>query len=171
MKEKEEIRKMEIPDIHFGTHGVCSYCGEPSNSVDHVIPYSALTRDNKERNAHVNSSGITTNACMDCNSSLSSTVFFSWKERIHFIQSKIGRQSRKFRNSPSWSQDELDDLDHTLRTAVEHGILAIEKLDRQSLWTLSPEYHDIFEDLVESGPFLDKASRFHLTLHAFFNEI
>ena len=163
--------KRIFPNLRFGVEGLCSYCGEAAEADDHVIPYSVIDTRNVKRKKTEPNKGLVTPVCSFCNGHLGSRVFSTWTDRIGFLRKIFAKKSKKYRKAGSWTEDELNEIDYTLRTEIIRGIREMERLDRQSIWESSLAYKRVFLSVEESGGFLDNQSPYYESLHYFFDNL
>lgn len=102
--------------MRFGIPGMCSYCGRPSESIDHVIPIS-LDMERQGRSLH--SFGMTTYSCHFCNCSKGDLVFSSYRDILLYIRKRNLFRFRDILYSEPWSDGEINGLDWTLRSYVK----------------------------------------------------
>lgn len=95
---------------------VCNYCGEPADTLDHVIPYSRLT--SAKRTGTRADIGETVACCRECNSLLGAQQFPSIQDRSRFIGRRLKQRYAKLLNSPSWTADELAEVGPALRSSI-----------------------------------------------------
>lgn len=102
------------------TENKCIYCGSDSNlEREHVIPvvfWGFRSYDDKRQ-------WIVT-ACRHCNSLASTKLFFSIPEKANYILSRYKTKFKKILRTPTWTEEELKDLDYVLRKNVESNLLA-----------------------------------------------
>lgn len=109
-----------VRDVESGEFSVicCTYCGEPSDSRDHIEP--SLLVDGVER-----SFGDPDNlvpACMSCNGLLGSRYFGSGvegvREKAFFLAQRITQREAKYLRQPIWAEQEIKSLRGSLRAKV-----------------------------------------------------
>lgn len=98
----------------FGDAGVCTYCGEPADNLDHVIPLSFLESARRKRRKG-SYPGVKTFACGQCNRSLGSRHFESFSERLAFANKGIRKRYAKELSAPAWAEEDLEELGPSLR--------------------------------------------------------
>ena len=100
----------------------CTYCGAPANGVDHIVPISyngyKLKGKNGKRGNQSYDKKKTVPVCNDCNNLLNDYAIFSIHERAAYISQRLAIKHRKLLSTPDWSEDELSELDMTLRSKV-----------------------------------------------------
>ena len=138
-----------LPRMRFGIPGICAYCGNKGNEIDHVIPLSMI--DHKKRNSRsCHGVGVTTYACRRCNSWLSDLYFPTMRERIAYIQKKLSKKARKYGRNPAWSDEEICELDDTLRSYVASAQERLRELDAGTSWVGSMDYQTYFYEVTVS---------------------
>ena len=102
--------------IEIGHRGICVYCGDKADSVDHLIPISSsIWSGIKRKHKHITDAGPIANACRDCNSRLSDRWFDDFWERMEWSHSNIDKRA----GTIDFHKKELDQFDYTLRTLIE----------------------------------------------------
>ncbi len=92
----------------------CGYCGSTvSITRDHVIPSSWARESRSYRD------GDTIRCCRECNSVLSDIALFSVESRANYLISEYIRRYDAAIRTPNWSDEELAELDYSLRAKVE----------------------------------------------------
>lgn len=115
-KQEEESTESNIglPSFFFGNERVCTYCGDPADGIDHIIPF-AYQRSGKRTAAFKVQGGPRTGCCKYCNSIKGDRHFLSFDECCRDIRDRLDDEA-----SPVvWSMREIRKLDYTLRTYVE----------------------------------------------------
>lgn len=133
-----------VPSFIFGNPNYCTYCGNKSNSIDHVIPISSY------RNRHTKGgkdAGVRTYACMNCNGILGSKHFDTFRQRLEFVIGKITKAAAKFQRTASWSDEEIAEMDHTLRTYIANRQIEMRVADRRTVWATTYEFRASMETL------------------------
>lgn len=99
---------------------ICIYCGAPSDCRDHVIPvaYLSLARGYDPEKQWI------VPACNNCNLLAGPYIAFSIAEKAQYILGRFRCKYKKLLKHPEWQQDELDDLDYSLRTMIWGGLVA-----------------------------------------------
>jgi hypothetical protein len=131
--------KMEMPNFIFGSPNLCTYCGDIPSEIDHVIPLSQYI--DRKRSRSDDSRGIRTYSCRNCNSVLSNKYFSSFIERVMFTREQIIKKAQKFKRDASWSDEEISQLDHTLRTFVANRQIQQRLADKRTEWAFSPSFY------------------------------
>lgn len=133
--------KQMVPDYLFGLKGICTYCGDTAQTIDHVIPVSFF--DGKiVRSAALRGKGVRTYACSDCNCMLSNKYFESFRERCKYVNQGIERRFKRVLNMPVWTDEEFKELGKNIRSRLA------EKLNLKALvlerirWQTTNEFDD-----------------------------
>lgn len=113
--------------------GVCTYCGVPAGSKDHLIP-RPYSGDTQRRLVAV------VPACADCNSRINDTWAVSVAERRAIAQQSIGRKYRKLLSEPPWTKAQMAELGNTLRQHIIKGNHEREWVKARLEWPLDPNY-------------------------------
>jgi hypothetical protein len=129
MKKYKHI-KDTFSDI--GEVMVCYYCGVPADSKDHVTPRALKSMIGNEIENPVRSTAFTVSSCRECNSALNCGVYETLTDRKFAAKEHIRKKYGKYLKIPEWTEDELAELGHSLRSHVLHGI-AMKKLTRMRL--------------------------------------
>lgn len=110
----------------LGTDGVCTYCGEPADSVDHVISLDWLGY--KRGNGKSKRAGMVVWACRDCNSRLRNKNHQTLTARCEDTCEIIFKSNKKLIDGPLWGNGDIDGLEGNLRCEMEvyqaHQIIA-----------------------------------------------
>lgn len=99
----------------------CTYCGDRGNTLDHVIPVSwRKDIDRKSNTVSDNTKKETCiPACNECNSLLNNFYLHTISKRAEYIAEKLSIRHKKILSSPTWSEDELSELERNLRNFVK----------------------------------------------------
>lgn len=93
----------------------CTYCGDQyGDTYDHVMPRSYTNNNSFSMDVCVPS-------CKECNSALGDELLFSIPDRAAFLFNKYHKKYKSQLNQTKWTQEELDELGPTLRSAIEHS--------------------------------------------------
>src|SRR4029077_758589 len=130
---KQKVSRQRIYkffDTEFETD-CCAYCGEIATTTDHFIPKAF-------RNA-IDDLGIVNNrllipACKECNSTAGAQIFNSIKEKREFIHFCYKRKYRNLLESEDWTEKELNELGHTLRSRIKASQQAKKIIKRRLKW-------------------------------------
>ena len=82
--------------------GVCVYCGDFAEVMDHVPPISKA----RFFSGHF----IKVPACKQCNSFLSSISLVTLKERRKHVLSRMAVRRKKVLSTPEWTEEELSEI-------------------------------------------------------------
>jgi hypothetical protein len=137
-----------LPYFQFGTHGVCTYCGDAANGLDHVIPVS-YQRGHKK--ARLSANGPVTPACHNCNNNLNARFFDSFRLRAEFAHEAIKKYARPI----VWHNWELAKLDYNLQQSIKWENSQRKWLGNRADWFGSRDYllgiENLQWELRESG--------------------
>lgn len=157
-----EDGKIDIPNICFGDPERCTYCGEPSTSIDHVIPVSYwLVYDRRIKRESLKMKGVITFACSKCNCILNDRMFPTFRERINQVQEYYLKKAKKYKGHAEWDNEEIAKLDHTLMSYVASKQEDMRRIDRQTTWIESISFRKCIKDLKYSS-YIDPMSRKYL---------
>ena len=101
-----------LPFFKFGHESVCAYCGEYADTTEHCI---AVSYQGTNDNSRTTGFGPITYACNDCNSSLTNRYFDTFKLKCEWANERLKRKCKAI----LWSKQELETLDHSLKTHIE----------------------------------------------------
>lgn len=113
--------------------GLCVYCGDPSRSMDHLLPRAWTGGTHRSSVAIVP-------ACMNCNSTASDTFVFNIHERRKFIHSRLRKRHARLLSSPDRTPSELRSLGHILRESAKAHMAKKEHLLRRLSWPDDPHF-------------------------------
>lgn len=97
----------------------CVYCGQPSDTYDHVPPLHYVERMSQTDVAYANLRKYP--ACRECNSSLSGNLLETLKERRQYTKAKLRKRYRSYLNMPNWDEEELADMGDTLADEIRRA--------------------------------------------------
>ena len=125
-KTNKNRQKYKIVETHYMKAGYlnqkrCVYCGDIPNELDHVPPISwAYALGHKHMVEEYNAPFIKVPSCPECNRLLSDKKYFTLKERKQYIAAKLRENFRKLRENPSWTIEDIAEMDGRLREYVEN---------------------------------------------------
>jgi len=132
----------------FGKKHICTYCGEPADTIDHTIPYSFF-RDKTEGNRRKKESvGFMTYCCRECNNALGDRLFYTFQDRCKFVN-KYLRKKYKKHMGVVWDQDELETLSGSLRQEIERSNRLNLRLRERVGWQESDGFMEILNEAME----------------------
>jgi hypothetical protein len=100
----------------------CAYCGERSESMDHVPPLAYVRM--------LDSAGLTpaglflAPACRECNSILGTLLLQTVKERRAHVRKRIRAKYKSLLKTPFWSEQELAELDPSFADDIRSAMQA-----------------------------------------------
>lgn len=125
----------------------CAYCGDPADTLDHVVPRSYDDTASFGRDKCVP-------ACATCNTMLGNVFFHTVGERAAYLVRGYRWRYRKVLRSVAWDDDELAELGYALRKSVtasikiKHDVVSkIEHLEFVS--RTMPSIKDVWADADE----------------------
>lgn len=125
-KPNKNRQKYKVVETHYMKAGYlnpdrCVYCGDIPNELDHVPPISwAYALGHKHMVEEYNAPFIKVPSCPECNRFLSDKKYFTLKERKQYIAAKLRENFRKLRENPSWTIEDIAEMDGRLREYVEN---------------------------------------------------
>jgi len=121
----------------FNRSGICTYCGAPSDTVDHVPCRSAVDRMGKEAFPAL----LKVDSCAECNYTLTDKWLTNLSDRASYLLGKYKSKYSVALRAPSWTDDEIESLGRNLRSSVEA---------LQELKTLTQARLKFLQDVVEN---------------------
>ena len=163
-----EREQQIVPNMVFGTEGICTYCGDIATDIDHVIP---LSQYSQARPNNANNKGIRTFACNSCNLLLSDKYFNTFEERLNYIFNLNIKAAGKTGKSAVWTQKEIDELDWSLRSYVASRQLEIYNIQKKADWCYSSQFYRNILDLHSNNYLNKKSPKFLDWLYIYFENI
>jgi hypothetical protein len=99
----------------------CVYCGLLATDKEHVFPRSWIEEMKKMKEMGFDvkvPKEIIVPSCRECNLIASDFVFSSLKEKKTYIRKKLLKKYKKFLTTPTWSDEEIQELSGRLREQV-----------------------------------------------------
>ena len=132
--------------LYLYTNNRCIYCGERADTLDHVFPLAFLTTvDRASKN--MNAKGVTVDCCRDCNSRLSSSMFYSFQDRLDCARERITKKNGRLIRLPHWEDAEIRKLRGGLRKLVKNRNTQREVVMQRLDWQTSPEFFECMDML------------------------
>ena len=97
---------------------ICSYCGDPADSLDHFIPHIR----NRTHSLKSFKRSEVIPSCRECNTLLGEKLFESIGGRAGYLHTKYQTRYSKIISMPEWGNEELEELGYNLRSMVEQEI-------------------------------------------------
>lgn len=88
----------------------CAYCGEMSESMDHIPPLSSCLSLADDYIPHDPSHFVKVPSCTECNSHLGASLHLTITERRKSVREFLKRKYAKLLRMPLWDEDELAEL-------------------------------------------------------------
>ncbi len=101
---------------------VCFYCGEHATQKEHVVPQSTLYPT------------WIVPSCVECNVLAGAKPFVSVLDKMHWLKDRRARRYAKLLKMPEWTEDEIAELGHALRSKVEAAQSALTSVRSQLTW-------------------------------------
>jgi len=118
----------------------CYYCGDPADTIDHVVPRSLLRRlrdlDDPEVTAlmvHRNRI-MEVDCCRDCNSRLGSSYSRNLQERRNLLRARLRRRFKTLLSIPDWSDAELGRLGPSLQQTVIARLVLRDRIRKRLIY-------------------------------------
>ncbi len=132
---------LQLPHFRFGHRGICVYCGDPADTIDHVIPLAWSLGRKKSKRTPV---GPVCPACRDCNSHLASRYFDCFWDRCRWNRDRIEKRALPI----LWFNHQIQELDYTMRSFVAHQCFVRLWYRIRADWFESPDFLMGVEDLL-----------------------
>ena len=108
----------------------CTYCGEPADTRDHVVPVSWNHNGRPTSVSYQN----TVSCCKHCNNLLGAVPIHNVDSRRAFVAKKLSNKVKEF---TKWTPEELEELGPELKSRIEQTMLDKQALERRLLYALS----------------------------------
>lgn len=128
--DKADAVKYVYPDYESGT---CVYCGETSDTVDHLLP---ITWTGKAARKYV----PVVPACRECNSTLGAIYLPSVEERRIEVQRKYKRKYRRVLTMTVLTDEGIENLGPNIRLVVSNMHYEHYRTIRRLAWPIEPSY-------------------------------
>ena len=132
----------------FGKSHICTYCGEPADTIDHTIPYSWFRDTKNDGSRQKESIGFMTYCCRECNSILGKRLFYTFQDRARFVNNRLRTRYRKFMGVV-WDEDELAELSDRLKEEIERSNRLNLLLRERVGWQSSKTYLDMLQETMD----------------------
>lgn len=123
----------------------CTYCGDtPAEDLDHVIPVAYT-------NNRTYTKDLVVPCCKECNGLLGSKSYMTIGDRAGYLAKAYRKKYAKVLKYPTWTQEELDELNGRLRQNVQQGQL-LKALTQmrieycEYIRIISPSIADVWKD-------------------------
>lgn len=148
----------------FGKKYICTYCGEPADTIDHTIPYSWF-RNTGTRNRKQESIGYMTYACKECNSILSNKLFYTFQERFLYLNKRLRQRHRKDL-TVIWDEEELAECSYRLKQFLIQSNNRSKLIRKRLGWIHSEEFlnmmKEVYEDVYFSKDLTEKQKEYFI---------
>ena len=101
----------------------CYYCGDSAVVMDHC---PALTSTFKIGTDEMRKNGVglfKIASCHECNTLLGAKPLYHPMDRVLFLYGAIQKKHRKALSLPYWEEDELAELDISLRSVLDNAVI------------------------------------------------
>jgi len=111
---------------------LCIYCGQISDTKDHVPAVSTVWAYGTEYFAKLRIPLVAYPACRECNSTLGNrSTRFDLKSRAIHLYEKYRKKYCSLLQQPEWEVDEIDALDYSLASYIERAELLRSWIERR----------------------------------------
>ena len=134
----------------------CVYCGETTDTVDHVPPV-LLKNEVPEKDR------FCVPACTECNCTLGCKRLFTVLDRQIYLRLKYREKYARYLSLPDRTNSDIDEFGYTLKTAVETGyaikesILARLSFNNNNLKDIRLKYYPCARSSKDRSSFLEAA--------------
>lgn len=117
----------------------CTYCNDLADTMDHVIP---ISRQRTCKRTHTKEKLRKTSvpACRECNCLLGNKEYLTISSRSKYLHDRYLKRYSKLLAMPDWDLDDLDELEHALRTMIEFDIVNKSEVNARIAWCLNRFY-------------------------------
>lgn len=130
--------------------GICVYCGETGNTVDHLLPRGFTGEADRLRVPVVP-------ACNECNSTLCDIYMPDVMERREYVQDKYNIKYRKYKKVIHWGESDLKQFGPQLRTVLRKQMKESQRLIDRLSWPKNPTYDaDAWGGAWEESVYVDE---------------
>lgn len=137
----ERRDELQLRHFRFGHKHICVYCGDPADTMDHVIPLSFTISRKRTNRMEI---GPMCPACRDCNTHLSNRYFDSFWDRCRWNRDRLEHKAKPV----LWTFSEAQALDYTVRSFVLHQCFMRLWYRMRADWFESPDFLMGVEDLL-----------------------
>lgn len=131
----------------FGIPHICTYCGEPADTIDHTIPYSWFRNTGSDRR-HGESVGFMTYCCRECNSILGSRIFPTFQQRLLYLNNRLRERHRKDM-SVMWDKEDLSKVSGRLKQYIEQQNRINKRQRARVSWIDSHKFLSLIEQVQD----------------------
>jgi len=118
----------------FHESSKCYYCGDLVAGFDHCPPLHYTWTKGTDYLYENRIPMYKVSCCSDCNSSLGNRFYGSLQGRAEYIYTRLHQRFLEQLASPYWSNKEIQELDSSLRIAIENNELVRGWLERRFKW-------------------------------------
>lgn len=129
----------------FGIRNVCTYCGDPADCLDHVIPWSYISAADRKSGGHA--PGIRTWACRECNSILGAKRAPTMWRRVVYVNDRLRFRLDEYLAYPVWTREQMLKLGPNLRRQTEARNLLARVARARVGWMFTPMCLGIMEEV------------------------
>ena len=134
----------------FGLRHTCTYCGDPADGLDHVVPWSFISAAPRTPCAG-KQAGVRTWTCRECNSILGSRVFPTMWLRIMYVNQRLQVRLAEHMAHPLWSREEMKGLRPGLRRQVEARNYLARVARARIGWPYNPTCLEILQEVRQQA--------------------
>jgi hypothetical protein len=124
------VAKYVYPDY---PSGVCVYCGESADTMDHLLPVAWTGEADRKRVPTVPS-------CRECNSTLNDHYIPDVPERRQYLHRLYRIKYKKALGAIMWGESDLEAMGASLRYAVQKLMDEHDRTRARLAWPTNPTY-------------------------------
>ncbi len=113
--------------FNTGDEQICSYCGDPASTKDHVLPL--VWADTQLEGQH-----IIVPACVECNAMAGGKKFVDIYEKLCWLHKRIRTKYANILSTPDWDERELEEMEIVLRGYVENSLNLKARIHERLAW-------------------------------------
>lgn len=124
--------------------GICVYCGELADTVDHLLPKGFTGEADRKRVPVVPS-------CRECNSTLNDKYIPDVVDRREYVHSKYRTKYRRDLRAVQWGESDMAEFGPGIRLAIVRSQDAHSRAMQRLSWPHRPDYdYDAWRHAWES---------------------
>ena len=132
---------------------ICTYCKEPADTLDHIIPHTYTSKNSKQARTYNKDEVVP--CCRECNTLLGDKLYLTIGERASYLYTTYIKKYKKLISMPKWDEDDIEELNNTLKKYVTASLKEKEKVEIridycQLVRDTSPTIKNIWEDIENS---------------------
>lgn len=103
----------------FGIPYTCTYCGNPADGLDHVMPWTIITAQKRRDGGGGHTPGVRTHCCRQCNSILGNRIYPTMWLRIMHVNQRLRVLLADHMAYRIWTREETIPMGPNLRRQCE----------------------------------------------------